>query len=234
MKIKLKNKTMSKSWLVAFLIFELPEFFEFNEWQFIMLETKINDKPIKRAYSIATTSRQCGQHEIWIIIKKTNDFGMSKYLVEDIDTHDTIDMIWPFWHMKNHKNNPNYLLISVWSWLWPIYSIYNNIIFEDWIFNKLVNIFWERFYEHIIPEVEEKFMINKNNIKNILFLSKEENIPNWYKRWHVQDGIEEALNFLWTKDLKIFLCWLPAMVDDTISILLEKWIEKENIKFEKY
>lgn len=232
MKIYLKEKIMSESNEVCYIIFELKENFEFKEWQFVMIETEINWKLLKRAYSIATTNSLALKKQIWFIIKKVSENWMSDFLTKQINIWDYVDITWPFWRLFDTKENQNYLFISAWSGLAPMYSIYKNLL-EKWEYWRIVNIFWERFYSNIIHNVINDFQ-NTENIKNMLFLSKEINSSYNFIKWYVQNWIDEALEFFESNQISIFLCWKPEMVDEIITILINKWFDKNNIKSEKY
>lgn len=232
MKIILKHKYLSPSTEVSYLIFEFDWKFEFKEWQFVMLWWEVYWNNIKRAYSIATTNDLAKENKIGFVIKKASEFWMSKYLTQDIQVWESIDMTWPYWHLTNNFQQNNYLLISVGSGIAPIISHYVNLEKTN-NYNKIVNIFGERYYRNIVPEFENIFN-NKTNIQNLIYLSQEENIPQWYYKWYVQEWIEKAMDFINSSDIKVFICWKPEMVDSVTEILTNKWIEKDNIKAEKY
>jgi len=224
MKIKLKQKFLSKNKDVAYLVFNKDEGFSYKSWQFMMLD---NGK-FKRAYSIASSPLD---NELAFYIKKASENGMSKYFVEDMKENEEIDAIWPFWHMILEENEKtNYLLISVWSWLWPILSIYRTLL-KTWKFNKLVNIFWERYKDSIVENVLKELSLNDDKVKNIIHLSREN--LEWFKFWYVQESFSSAIDFLW-KDIVVYMCWKPSMVDESIERLTKLWIKKENIRFEKF
>lgn len=239
-KIKLINKVLSKTNEEVYLEFEINNEidFSFKTWQFVMLETEVEkNKKIKRAYSIATTNKRLqNNNTIWFYIKKASIDWLSNYLTNIVQVWQLIDMSWPFWHFYNDFSIENYILISVWSWVWPIIWIYNEIINENKNFNKLVNIFWEKKYENINKIINHTFKENNENIKNIIYLSREEDkIKDWYRNWHVQDWINEAINFIWNNEkIKVFICWKPEMVNSCINILISNWINEKNIIKEAY
>ena len=234
MQIKLSQKLYSKDKETVFLVFQIDEKISFHEWQFMMIECNLHGRTIKRAYSISTTNKQLQEKwEIGFIVKKASEWWMSKYFVDDIEIWDSITTTWPFWHMTNPHTSFNYLLISIWSWLWPVYAHYTNIVHETSKYAKLVNLWGNRFYWNILPEIENNFLSKTDNIKNHFYLSKEPNLPNWYKKWYIQDSLDEAIDYLWT-DIQVFICGKPDMVDDIIIKLEELWVEKWKMQFEKY
>lgn len=232
MNIKLKNIYLSESKQVSYTIFEYDWKFEFQEWQFVMLEKEIDWKKVKRAYSIATTNEESKNNQIWFIVKKASENWMSNYLTQIIKPWDELLMSWPHWHLVDKWENNDYLLVSVWSWVWPILSIYKLLIRQN-RFNKIVNFFWERFNSNLVDVIKNSF-VDKENVKNFLYMSREESLTENWNKWYVQDWILEWLKFLETKNISVFLCWIPKMVDEVKSILFNNWIDKKNIKFEKY
>ena len=246
MKIVLKEKYLSPNRQTAYLVFQLTEKFVFKAGQFVML----SNWQIKRAYSIATTPKEAERGLIWFYVKKVSETWMSKFLVEDIQNWDTLEMIWPFGHMvlDNVKKEFNYLLISIWSGLGPVLSILTEIRWNENInleAIKVANLYWERYFSSIVPKViEDMSEIEKWwnwNVKNIIYLSREEKVEQLtdlsleFRRWHIQDWLEDALKFVWdAAKLKVYICWKPAMVDDIVAKLIDKWVIKDNIKFEKY
>ena len=236
--ITLIKKHLSQSGDVALLIFSLSEAFSFQEWQFVMLEHEFDGKLVKRAYSIASTQREAReQWEIHFYVKKTEQPLFSHYLVTDIQIGDTLTMTWPLGHFIDNGSHSNYLFVSVWSWLWPILALKKKIIQQEQSYNKVFHLFGERYHHHTIQQCDELFLdcTNYSNVASHLYLSREKDHsrPNHYRAGYVQDSIHHAINFLGI-DCKVFLCGLPAMVDDVRKQLIDAWIPKEHILFEKY
>jgi ferredoxin-NADP reductase len=128
--------------------------------------------------------------------------------------------------------NASYLLISTWSGLAPILSMYKTLI-KSWNYSKIVNIYGERYKETIVEDVLNLMKsFEKDNVKNYFYLSKQQ--EDGFYTWHVQDNLEEVVNFLKTGNIKVYMCWKPAMVDATEEKLISLWIKKENILFEKF
>lgn len=238
-KIKLIEKHLSKNWNTSYLIFQLQEKFNFNEWQFVMLKTILNWSEIARAYSIASTNFESeNEWTIHFYIKKASEKWMSNFLTKEINLWEELTMEWPYWKLIDDENTNNYLFITIWSWLAPILALYKQISSQSWKYHKIVNIFWEKNFDDTIEYVNNLIKSSNNNIKYLWFFSREsvqETIKNnIIQQWHVQDWINSALDFLGIQNIKVFLCWNPSMVNDVREILEQKWIAKENIKFEKY
>lgn len=132
--------------------------------------------------------------------------------------------------MTNTNETNKYLLVSTGSGVSPMVWLYSELYKNPQ--NKIVNIFWERYSHHILPSVESLFSTQNDTIRNILFLSQDD--KDGYRRGHVQLALDEAIEFLGDKNITVFICWSPLMVDDVRQMLTERWFEKEQIKFEKY
>ncbi len=54
------------------------------------------------------------------------------------------------------------------------------------------------------------------------------------RKGYVQDGLDNALEFLNTRDCTVFICGLPTMCDDIANRLIDKNLKKEQLIIEKY
>lgn len=235
--IILKEKKISPSGEVAYLTFDVWKDFDFQEWQFVMIEKIINWETLKRAYSIASTKKELKKNkQISFYIKRASEKGMSDYLTKKIKEWDKFKIQGPFGKMINDQKENDYLFISIWCWLGPLLSIYRQVL-ESKNYNKISFVFWEKYKDDIVTDIKESFLSkNSQKIKNLLFLSREEkkDIPNDFRKGHIQDWIEEILDFLWTTEVKTFLCGKPKMVDSLKERLIENWLNKELIHSEKF
>ncbi len=246
----LTHKYDSPSEQVSFVLFQVEEIFMFQEWQFVMIEIELHGKKIKKPYSIATTNIQMQEEKIiWFVVKKTSEAGVSDRLTQQITLGDTIQIKGPVGHYVDSFEFPNYLLVSVGSGLSPNVGLFQHLVYESRRHEKIVNLFGERFYNHIIPEVENLFVAHDDDrVQNLFYLSQEE-FPlleqedflvgdkrmgvDLYKQWRIQEGLTKAVAYLGLQT-SCFLCGIPVMVDDVQKKLIELWIPKEQITFEKY
>ena len=232
--IKLSEKQDSPNGEVSFLTFHIKWNFEFKNGQFVMLESE-NLKGIKRAYSIANTNQDCQNNKkICFYVKKASENGMSDYLTQKIQIGEQIEMIWPFGFYVDKQDIKNYLFLSVWAGIAANIPIYENLIQNDKKFEKVVNIFGERNVDKIPQILFDKISKQSKNVKNMIYLSKQDVKKDWFYNWYAQSWIDEALSFLWTKNIKVFICGKPEMVDDAVEKLVNRWVNKQNILYEKY
>ena len=95
-------------------------------------------------------------------------------------------------------------------------------------------MFGERYLDHIPAQVVEKYSVQNERVKNMIFLSKEDSLSDGMMRGYVQDGLDSALEFLSIQDIIVFICGLPVMCEDVAQILQDKGIAKERLVIEKY
>jgi ferredoxin-NADP reductase len=235
---------------VTFVRCKPEQVFSFKEWQFMMVASDhIHEwlgKPLKKPYSIATTNDELQtQWTIWFVVKKVCEWFMSEYLTDWINVGDVLHLQWPAWHMYGRWEQQKYLLVSVGSGLSPMVWMYNSLIAKSTTQN-IAMLYGERYGQHVLSSTVALFKQSPTNSHNRLFLSREADSPlpqdrtdelreRWILQdWYVQNGLESALTFLWTKNISVFLCGHPAMVDDVRAKLVEYGIEGKNIQFEKY
>lgn len=197
-------------------------------------------KPLKKPYSIATTNKELQeQWTIWFVVKKSREGYMSEYLTQGINIGDVLHLQGPVWHMVDDRSSSAYLLVSVWSGLSPMIGLYNAIL-DRW--RKIAMLYGERFLNQVLPSTIELMSQNRENTICQLFFSREDddffqkNRPSRpvSQKGYVQDGLQEALDFLGTTHISVFLCWHPSMVDDVRERLTTHGIDPKFVKFEKY
>ncbi len=219
---------------VVILQLKSDELFSFLEGQFMMLQTLIDDKIVKRAYSIYSTNSHLQDSQTISFCIKRKEWGLFSTRATQVAKEGMkITMTWPVGKFVDNAVSQNYLFVSVGSWLSPCFSIYTYLL-QTGDYNKIANLFGERYMDHIPAEVLQKYSLQDKKIYNQIYLSKEKNISQWMRKWYVQDGLEDALQFLDTKDITVFICGLPVMCDDVSQILQDKGIEKSQLVIEKY
>lgn len=245
--------THSDSKDVVILTCQVETVFDFLEGQFMMLQTLIDGKLVKRAYSIYSTNQQLQDTKtISFCIKRKEAGVFSTRATQVAKVGMKIDMVWPVGRFVDDGASRHYLFVSVGSGLSPCFSLYQQLIRTD-NYDKIANIFGERYLNHIPSEVLDAYSIQNDKIYNQIFLSREA------ERWtlnaaltrtkreekrnpgHVQNGLANALQFLWHSDtmplwnsITIFICWLPAMCDEVSQLLQDKGIPKNRLVIEKY
>lgn len=228
--------THSQSHDVVIVTCQVEEVFSFFEGQFMVLQTLIDDKIVKRSYSIYSTNQQLQDTKtISFCIKRKDQWIFSTRATQVAQVGMQITMIWPVGRFVDDSASRNYLFISVGSGLSPCFSIYQQLIRTDQ-YDKIANLFGERILDHIPWEVLDAYSIQSDKIYNQICLSKEEKIPAYagMTKGYVQTGLDDALAFLGTQDVTVFICGLPVMCDEVSQILQDKGIEKRRLVIEKY
>lgn len=219
------------------------EIFSFKEGQFMFLEipgvTRADGSALKNAYSIGTTSHFLQETgEIGFIVKKASIDGVSDFLTQRIQVGDRVHMKGPLGHFFDKHQSQNYLMISIGSGVTPIVSLYEHLVHESKEYNKIANIFGERYIDEVLPSVRKLFtdeQKTKDSIRHYCCLSREEQPPKGRHTWYVQTQLENALQFLENpNDLHVFLCGKPAMCDEVEQILETHGINKTQCTVEKY
>jgi ferredoxin-NADP reductase len=228
--------THSPSGDIVIITCQVEEVFTFFEGQFMVLQTLIDDKIVKRSYSIYSTNQQLQDTKtISFCIKRKDQWVFSTRATQVAAVGMQITMTWPVGRFVDDSASRNYLFISVGSGLSPCFSIYQQLIRTDQ-YDKIANLFGERVLDHIPWEVLDAYSIQSDKIYNQICLSKEEKIPAYagMTKGYVQTGLDDALAFLGTQDVTVFICGLPVMCDEVSQILQDKGIEKRRLVIEKY
>lgn len=236
----LVHKYDSPSGEVSFVLFQPEQTFQFQEGQFCMIEasfwtwTAMIKKTHKKPYSIATTNTQLQEEkQIWFIVKKTSEDGMSDFLTQKIQLWDTVTLKWPVGHYVDPHVYNNYLLISIWSWLSPNFWLFQHLAFLSTKKANIINLVGEKDTQAHIPEVMSRFEESTQaNVENFFCLSQQQecNTPYYYGR--VQTKIADAITQLWVATT-CFICWSPQAVQECSALLISLWVNKEDIITEK-
>jgi len=231
LKWKVIEKLKSKDWLVSYFTLELEEQLNFEPGQFVML----SNWKFKKPYSLASSA--FNNERVSFYVKKVSESWFSKFLVEDLKINDVLELQGPFGKMTLNWAE-SYIFVSIWSWFAPILSMIKTL--KDKGFNwKVYNFFGERYVSSLIDQILAEFE-NTNFLQTFIAISRDdvEEIQTKYKnikffRWHVQDIIK-SFDLGKTPNLRVYICWKPQMVDDVIKLLEEKWIDINQIEYEKY
>lgn len=212
-----------------------------------MMHLPHEDKIIKRSYSIGTTYTEfLKDRTIGFIIKNVPGGLASSYFFNQARINDKFDIIWPLWHLILPENpwTKNFILISTWSGLSPIYGIFKRLLELDQ-YTSIVHLYGEKNLEWLVPETLSTLQHQWVSIANKLCLSREPQtvVPNHFHGyvWSCLTQLIENWEFPF-QDKRIenwelphcYLCGKPETVDSLIQQLISYWIPKENIKAEKY
>jgi ferredoxin-NADP reductase len=85
-----------------------------------------------------------------------------------------------------------------------------------------------------LPSTKTLFNIPNDKNWSGFYLSQEDTLPAWWHAGRIDLGLDDALAFLETSDISVFICGKPEMVDAMREKLQVAWIDESNICFEKY
>lgn len=178
-----------------------------------------------RAYSVLfKEGKKC-----YFIIKRLENWRWWSIEICDYDDWVILKWVWPVGHFIDSKMENNKLFIWTGTGMVPLYYIVRDLL-ESGFKQNLKLILWNReekdlYYIKEFIEFKEKY----SNFDFDIFLSQEEN--NIYNNWRVTDFLtkENIKNFR-----EFYICWNPYMVNDSINILRDFWVEDDKIFREKY
>jgi ferredoxin-NADP reductase len=196
-----------------------------------MLERIDGQKKQKKAYSIASIPTLAEEKkQLQFYVKKASEDGMSHFLTQEITIGYQLKITGPVGHFLDSKEHSHYLLISTGSGLTPIFSHLLTLKSQTPDI-KIAHVYGERHQDFLITEMIDHFQ-DEETIRHFLHLSQDEKPGR--RPGYIQNSIDEALHFLGTTDIQVLICGKPSMVDELITLLIEKGISKENIILEKY
>ena len=175
-----------------------------------------------RAYSILEQN----WYNLSFIIKRVENGRWWSKEICDLELWTELKWVWPAGHFLLNNNTKNKLFIWTGAWLVPLYFMIKNINKD--IKSKL--LFWVRTKKDLfyLKKLDKIKKINPNFDYEV-FLSKEE--TNEYNKWYVTNYLnKENIKDFW----EFYICWAPAMIDDSSDILKNLWVDKKNIFFEKF
>jgi len=219
------------------VVFDIPEDikenFSFVSGQYITLKAFIDNKEVRRAYSICSVSRS---GELRVAIKKVKNGTFSVYATEHLKAGDAIEISTPEGKFQlKPKPKKNYIGFAAGSGITPILSMVKTVLetektatFTLVYGNKSVK---ETIFFNELVSLNEKYQ----NFNLEFICSQEENENMFFGR------IDQAYTNLFVKNKykeinfdSAYLCGPEAMINLVSSTLLENGFTKENINFELF
>lgn len=221
LKAKLINKTrMSKRAL--YLTFKLDKFIDYKPGQFLTFFLEKDGKKFPRSYSLATPSS--GLNEVSFGIKLI-DNSLASEVFNLAQINDEFDARGPFGEFvfDEKDSNKKIVFIATDTGVMPFYAILQA--------HKIVKptqlIFGCRNEEEIYFRA---FFENLQDKNDLFTFSPTLTRQEWSGlKGRVQKQIPKDCS-----DTTFYVCGSKEMVIETIKVLEEKGVSKENIKFERY
>lgn len=219
------------------VVFDIPknlkEEFSFTAGQYITLKASLDNKEVRRAYSICSTPKS---GELRVAIKKVENGTFSVYATEQLKVGDSIEISAPEGKFQlQPEPNKNYIGFAAGSGITPILSIlktaleteeissftliYGNKSIADTIFYKELITLQEK-YENFNLE----FVCSQEQNENMLFGRIDKAYTNLFVKNRYKEISFDAA----------YLCGPEAMINTVSDILEENGFDKEAINFELF
>ena len=230
---EIKQETANAVSVVFDIPEKLKETFSFSSGQYITLKTSINNKEVRRAYSICSTP-QSG--ELRVAIKKVENGTFSVYATEQLKVGDKIEIAAPEGKFYLQPNaNKNYIGFVAGSGITPILSILKTVLeTEETATFTLIygnkSIADTIFYDELISLNEKhqnfnlEFVCSQEQNENMLFGRIDKAYTNLFVKNRYKEMAFDAA----------YLCGPEAMINTVSDTLQENGFANENINFELF
>ncbi|MEN8766698.1 MAG: ferredoxin--NADP reductase [Polaribacter sp.] len=220
------------------VVFTIPENltdkFHFSAGQYITLQKEIDNRMIRRAYSICSSS---ASGEVRVAIKAVEKGVFSTYATNHLKVGDALEVAAPEGRfLLEPKANKNYIGFAAGSGITPILSmlktvleteptatftlIYGNKSIADTMFfdalNSLKEIYSERLNLH--------YIFSRADVKNALRGRINESVTDFFIKSRYKETSFDAA----------YLCGPEPMIKEVSKTLAKNNISKENIHFELF
>lgn len=236
---KLKVKEVIKETLNAVsIIFDVPaalkEEFTFLAGQYITLKKEINNKEVRRAYSICSSPNS---NELKVAVKAVENGIFSTYATKELKANDELEVSKPEGKfVLTPQANKNYIAFAAGSGITPVLSmikavletektatftlVYGNKSIADTIFynelNTLKNTFTSQF--------NLNYVFSREKQDDAIFGRIDTSHVNYFVK-----NIYKDISFD-----TAFLCGPEAMINTVTNTLSDNGFAKENILFELF
>ncbi|MBL4704128.1 MAG: phenylacetate-CoA oxygenase/reductase subunit PaaK [Flavobacteriales bacterium] len=223
------------------IAFEVPQGltqdFVFNPGQYLTLRKIIDDKDVRRSYSICTST---GENELRVAVKSVPNGLFSTFANNELKSGDLLDVMTPmgkFCPVINAQNQKNYLLFAAGSGITPILSIAKTVLEEEPNSNVTL-IYGNKGFASIIfrEEIEGLKNTYMSRFRLIHILSRENPGVNLYKGRITKEKCAELGKSIldYSNVDEVFLCGPEEMINDLSAQLEFEGIVKDNIHFELF
>ena len=234
LKIKeLKRETKDAVSITFAIPKNLKTDFNFIAGQYITLKTKLNDKEIRRGYSICSSPKDL---DITIAIKKVKGGNFSVYATTKLTNDVVFDVSKPegnFTLKTDNTNHKNYLAFAAGSGITPIMAMIKDVLITE-PNSTFTLIFGNKtqeetlFFEELeslkkrYSQLKIQYLFSKEQPKDSLFGRIDASIVNYILKKY-------ALKFD-----EVYLCGPEPMILTIKKPLLTKNFDKKNIHFELF
>jgi len=223
-----KGKLVKKRYLapdIVLLSFKLDKNFTFKAGQYIMINISNGDETKTKPYSVFSPP---SQKETLDLCVKIVDGGFASEVLDKVEEGKEFDMKGPFGRFvfDEDKQKSVQFFIGVGTGIAPLHSMIQEYM-PKYPNKKFKLLFGARTRKDLVFHEEFLKMEEENdNFEYIQTITREE--------WEGNQGrVQQHLKGDFS-DIAFYLCGLKDMVLTTKDLLIEKGVNTENIKFERY
>lgn len=222
------------------LVFDIPtdkkKDFNFIAGQFLTLKTTVNNKEVRRAYSI---SSEPNAPHLQVSVKKIAGGQFSTYANDTLKIGDRIDVMIPEGKFQLHPNKEkakNYLAFAAGSGITPIMSMIKTVLSEE-VGSKFVLVYGNKNTEETMFFKELLTLQTQNPERLFLeFVYSKENIEGASFGRIEKSTVDLILNTKFNNvDFdEYYLCGPEAMITNVSEVLNENDIPSSSINYELF
>lgn len=232
---------------------EIADYFKYKQGQYVTLRFHLNDKEVRRAYSMSSSPLD---NRLTITVKRIEGGLVSNWINDRVKVGSEIEVMSPqgrFYTTLKHENRKTYYLFGGGSGITPLMSIAktaleeepqstiflfygnndeNSIIFKDEFVALEKRYEGQFFVTHILQHP-----IKQKQGSGLSSLFKK-SVMTWKGKIGVPDKTQTGLfldeNPPRTKDVEYFICGPAPMMDSVEAVLLERGVNKKNLHLERF
>ncbi len=214
---------------ISLIKLKLEKEIEFKAGQFIQTIIQINNKKIRRSFSIASSPKD--REHIDLLVKSVND-GLITPLLLKIKKGEKLAIHGPFGFFRIIQPYPEEIIfIAAGVGVAPFRSMINDLL-ENEIDSKITLIFGFRTEKEYLLKNEWISLEEKHkNFKILPVISRPKKRTQIFKG-HVTDLIPKILKY--SENLDFYICGPPIMISDTIKVLESLGFNKKQIRIERW
>ncbi|MBS3140142.1 hypothetical protein J4479_03995 [Candidatus Woesearchaeota archaeon] len=206
------------------LSFKSPDEFFFKAGQFVTLILKAGNAQKPRSYSILNPPSERGKLDLGV---KLVDGGFASEIFRNLKAGDEIAVKGPFGHFVfDDKTGNDHWFIGAGTGIAPLYSMIKEHLLHHPAKKFRLIMGYKTASDLLFHEELLSFKARYNNFEYIPVLSRSA----WNgRKGHAQDHLGEDL-----QNKTFYICGLKELVLETKELLLNKGVDPQNIKFERY
>ena len=200
---------------VVEIIFELPDILKYKPGQWVLIDYKGAEQPLKRAYSIAEYKVVAQGCQITLAIKMLEG-SKSWWYLRQAKEWDEFEIVGIFGHFILQENENPKIFVGTWTGLVPLIAMANETKSQKKLYFS-VSYKSDLFYVDRIKNIE--------NLESHIHVSREE--VEW-----CEAGRIDLSKASFPDNAEFYLCGNPTVVNSLVETLQSKWYK--NIYTEKY